>query len=48
MKDAWTVQAYCDNLTDVQGDLYSFYTLFVKANTISRPRTAGLRFSYKF
>jgi iron complex outermembrane recepter protein len=47
-RDAWTVQAYCDNLTDVQGDLYSFYTLFVKANTISRPRTAGVRLSFKF
>jgi iron complex outermembrane receptor protein len=47
-KDAWTVSLYGDNLTDVQATLFSSYAEYVKMNTINRPRTLGLRFSYKF
>jgi iron complex outermembrane receptor protein len=47
-KDAWTVQAYGENLTDTRANLFSFYNEYVKATTINRPRTMGLRFSYKF
>jgi iron complex outermembrane receptor protein len=47
-KDDWTVQAYCENLTDTRADLYTSSTQSVKAITVNRPRTAGLKFSYKF
>ena len=47
-KDAWTVQLYGQNLTDTRADLYSTYDLFIKSETVNRPRTAGLKFSYKF
>ena len=47
-KDAWAVQLYGQNLTDVQADLFSNFGQFVKADTINRPRTLGLRFSYNF
>jgi iron complex outermembrane recepter protein len=45
---AWLVQAYAENLTDTQGGLYANYTEWYKAITVSRPRTIGLRFTYKF
>ena len=47
-RGGWTVQAYGENLSNSQGYPFSFYTLFVKANTVIRPRTLGLRFSYAF
>jgi iron complex outermembrane receptor protein len=47
-KDAWTVQVYCQNLTDTRADLYTSSTESVKAITVNRPRTAGLKFSYGF
>jgi hypothetical protein len=47
-KDAWEAQLYGDNLTNTRADLVSDYSETVKANTINRPRTLGLRFSYKF
>jgi iron complex outermembrane receptor protein len=47
-KDAWLVQAYGENLTDTRAQLYANYTEWYKAITVSRPRTIGLRFSYKF
>ena len=47
-KDAWMVQLYGTNITDVRGDLYSSYSQFVKMNTITRPRTLSLQMSYKF
>jgi len=45
-KDNWNAQLYCDNLTDSRGYTFSSYAQWVKANTIIRPRTIGLRFSY--
>ena len=45
---AWLVQAYGENLTDTQGELYANYTQWYKAITVSRPRTIGLRLTYKF
>jgi iron complex outermembrane receptor protein len=47
-KDAWTVQVYGDNLSDTQAQLYANDAEWYKAVTVSRPRTLGLRFSYKF
>jgi iron complex outermembrane recepter protein len=47
-KDAWTVSFYGDNLSDTLATVYSSYAEYVKMNTINRPRTLGLRFSYKF
>ncbi len=47
-KDAWLVQVYGENLTDTRAQLYANYTQWYKAITVSRPRTIGLRFSYKF
>jgi outer membrane receptor protein involved in Fe transport len=47
-KDAWNLQLYGTNITDVRGDLYSSYSQFIKMNTISRPRTLTLQFGYRF
>ena len=47
-KDDWTVQAYIENLTDTRADLFTSNSQQVKAITVNRPRTAGLKFSYKF
>jgi hypothetical protein len=47
-KDAWLVQVYGENLTDTRAQLYANYAQYYKAITVSRPRTFGLRFSYKF
>jgi iron complex outermembrane recepter protein len=47
-KAAWLVQVYGENLTDTRAQLYANYSEWYKAITVSRPRTIGLRFSYKF
>jgi len=47
-KDAWIVQVYGENLTDERAELYANYRQWYKAVTTNRPRTIGLRFSYKF
>ncbi|TLZ01866.1 MAG: TonB-dependent receptor, partial [Gammaproteobacteria bacterium] len=47
-KNAWLVQVYAENLTDTRAELYGNYAQWYKAITVSRPRTIGLRFSYKF
>ncbi|HEY3658303.1 MAG TPA: TonB-dependent receptor [Steroidobacteraceae bacterium] len=47
-KDAWTVQLYCENLSDTRADMFTSSSQSVKAITVNRPRTAGLKFSYKF
>jgi iron complex outermembrane recepter protein len=47
-KDGWLVQAYAQNLTDTRAQLYANYAQYYKGITVSRPRTIGLRFSYKF
>jgi iron complex outermembrane receptor protein len=47
-KDAWLVQVFGENLTDTRAELYANYAQWYKAITVSRPRTIGLRFSYKF
>jgi outer membrane receptor protein involved in Fe transport len=47
-KDTWNVQLYGQNLSDTRAILFSSYNDFVKAETINRPRTLGLRFAYQF
>jgi hypothetical protein len=43
-KDAWLTQI---NLTDTRANLFENGNQFVTAETINRPRTAGVKFSYK-
>jgi len=47
-KDAWVVQAVGQNLTDARADLFTNDNEWIKAETVNRPRTVSLRFSYKF
>jgi outer membrane receptor protein involved in Fe transport len=47
-KDTWTVEAYGENITDTRAELYSNYRQWYKAVTVNRPRTIGVRFSYRF
>jgi iron complex outermembrane recepter protein len=47
-KDRWQVQMYGDNVTDTRAQLYENYAQYYRAVTVSRPRTIGLRYSYKF
>jgi iron complex outermembrane recepter protein len=47
-KKPWLLQVYGENLTDTRAELYANHTEWYKAVTVSRPRTIGLRFSYKF
>jgi outer membrane receptor protein involved in Fe transport len=47
-KDAWLAQLYGQNLTNTRANLFENGNQFVTAETISRPRTAGVKFSYKF
>jgi hypothetical protein len=47
-KDTWVVQVYGENLTDTRAQLYADYWQWYKGITVSRPRTIGLRFSYRF
>jgi outer membrane receptor protein involved in Fe transport len=45
---SWSTQFYAQNFTDTRAILSASYAEFVKMNTINRPRTLGVRFSYKF
>ena len=47
-KDAWSVQVYGQNLSNTRANLFENGNQFITAITINRPRTAGLKFSYKF
>jgi iron complex outermembrane recepter protein len=47
-QDAWLMQLYGENLTDTRAQLFANYTEAYKAVTVNRPRTIGLRISYKF
>jgi iron complex outermembrane recepter protein len=47
-KDGWLVQLVGANLSDTRAQLFANYAQWYKAVTVSRPRTVGLRFSYKF
>jgi outer membrane receptor protein involved in Fe transport len=46
-RDGWLVQVYGANLTDTRAELFANYSQWYKAVTVNRPRTIGLRLSYK-
>jgi outer membrane receptor protein involved in Fe transport len=47
-KGAWIMQVYGENLTDTQAELYANYAQWYRGTTVNRPRTIGVRLSYKF
>ena len=47
-RDEWLVQLYGENLTDTRAELYANYWQCYKGITVNRPRTIGLRLSFKF
>jgi hypothetical protein len=47
-KDAWSAQIYASNLTDKRSIVSSNYSQWIKMDTVTRPRTIGLRIGYKF
>ena len=47
-KDAWNVQLYGTNITDVRGITYSSYAQRNKEDYVVRPRTIMIKFGYKF
>jgi len=47
-KDTWNVQLYGTNLSDQRGNLFTQYNQWIRMTGINRPRTIGLRLSYRF
>ena len=47
-KDHWGAQIYGSNISDTRAFLYSNFNQQIKMTTVNRPRTMGLKFSYKF
>ncbi len=47
-RNAWLVQVYGENFTDTHAALNANYAQWYRGNTVTRPRTIGLRLSYKF
>jgi iron complex outermembrane receptor protein len=47
-KDQWNVEAFGQNLSDVNTSTYTSAVQFVVTQTVVRPRVVGIRMSYKF
>jgi iron complex outermembrane recepter protein len=47
-KGAWNVQLFGQNLTSVNESMSTNANEFVEAETVTRPRIAGVKFGYKF
>jgi iron complex outermembrane receptor protein len=47
-KDAWTVQLYGQNITDTRYVTFVTASQFVTQDFVGRPRTMGVKFSYKY
>jgi iron complex outermembrane recepter protein len=47
-KDAWTAEAFAQNVTNVIQTTYTSTAQFIEAQTVTRPRIAGIKLSYKF
>lgn len=44
----WTARLYGENLSNSRGQVFANYAEYVKSETIIRPRTYGVQFSYNF
>jgi outer membrane receptor protein involved in Fe transport len=47
-KDSWLVQLYGQNITDARYVTFINAGQFVNADFVGRPRTVGLKYTYKF
>jgi outer membrane receptor protein involved in Fe transport len=47
-KDAWTAQIFGQNLTNVLASTFTNSPQWIVQEAVTRPRVAGLKFSYKF
>ncbi|HEY3850108.1 MAG TPA: TonB-dependent receptor [Steroidobacteraceae bacterium] len=47
-RGSWVMQGYVTNLTDTRAQLWQNLSSGYEAITVNRPRTVGMRFSYKF
>jgi iron complex outermembrane receptor protein len=47
-EDAWTAELFIDNVTDERAEISGNANYNKQRNTVTRPRTMGLRFSYNF
>jgi iron complex outermembrane recepter protein len=47
-KDAWNVQFFGQNLTDVNASTFTNSYQFIQTETVLRPRIMGIKFGYKF
>jgi iron complex outermembrane recepter protein len=47
-KDAWTVELFVENLTSVNASTGTNAAQFVEEEVVTRPRIAGMKFSFKF
>jgi outer membrane receptor protein involved in Fe transport len=47
-KDAWNVQFFGENLTDVNASTFTNSYQFIQTQTVTRPRVMGVKFGYKF
>jgi outer membrane receptor protein involved in Fe transport len=47
-KDAWTAQVFGQNVTNVLASTFTNSPQWIEQETVTRPRVAGVKFSYKF
>jgi iron complex outermembrane receptor protein len=47
-KDAWTVQLFGQNLTNVLASTFTNSSQWIEQEAVTHPRIAGVKFSYKF
>jgi iron complex outermembrane receptor protein len=47
-KDAWTVQLFGQNLTNVLSSTFTNSSQWIEQEAVTHPRVAGVKFSYKF
>ena len=47
-KDAWTAQIFGQNLTNVLASTFTNSPQWIEQEAVTRPRVAGVKFSYKF
>jgi hypothetical protein len=47
-KDAWSAQIFGQNLTNVLASTFTNSSQWIEQEMVTRPRVAGVKFSYKF